>query len=204
MWRWTLNWGEIRPDIVIGSCPMTEEDLEWIQSFAGATAVLSLQHADCLAFWDIDEAALRRAGERLGLEMTRFPIRDFDIEDMRRRLPDAIPLLAGMLRREHRVYVHCTAGMGRAPLVVLGYLALVEEVPPEAAFRIIHAGRPEAVPSWEAFEGAREDLAARYKDVIEARAYTLYEKGVNNDARADWIQARSEVLRSVLTPPGSF
>jgi hypothetical protein len=60
-------------------------------------------------------------------------------------------------------------------------------------------GRPEAVPAWEAFHGACHDLVARYKNLIEQRAYELYDLGIHDDALADWDRAQAEVLRSVLT-----
>jgi atypical dual specificity phosphatase len=198
MWTWTLNWGEITPQLVIGSCPMTPADLERIRDGTGAGALLSLQHDDCLAYWGIDETAMRRAGERLGLAMERRPIRDFDIADMRRNLPDAVKRLARLDPPRRRIYVHCTAGLGRAPLTVLGYLTLVEGLDPETAIRLILRGRPDAVPSWEAYKGARGDLVARHRDAIERRAYELFERLARGDAGADWHEAETEIIAGVL------
>jgi hypothetical protein len=178
---------------------MKPPDLVRIQAEERITGVLSLQHDECLAWWGIDEAAMKQAGSRLGLRMERCAIRDFDVSDMRRRLPDAVSVLADMLLGGLRVYVHCTAGMGRSPLVVLGYLALVEGEAPECSMERIRAGRPEAVPAWEAFAGCREDLIRRHSSAIEQRAYALHCLNVNKDPHADWVQAEAEVLRSVLT-----
>lgn len=199
MWTWSLNWGQITANIVIGTCPMSLDDLRRIHSEAGVSGVLSLQHDDCLSYWGINYAMMYRAGTELGLMMERCPIRDFDVPDIRRRLPAAISILANMLSRGHRVYVHCTAGMGRAPVVVLGYLTLVEDCSPGEAIRLILKGRPGAVPAWEAYYGCCEDLIARYRQAIEWRAYELYELGVHGNAHADWFQAQSEILRSMLT-----
>ena len=87
MWTWSLNWGEVTPEIVIGSCPMTPDDLKTIAHSARVSAVLSLQHNDCLAWWGIDDAQMRSAGSGQGLVMVRCSIRDFDVADMRRYLP---------------------------------------------------------------------------------------------------------------------
>ena len=35
MWTWSLNWDEITPRIVIGTCPMTPDDLDVICAEAG-------------------------------------------------------------------------------------------------------------------------------------------------------------------------
>lgn len=169
-----------------------------IQSEGGASAVLSLQHDACLAYWGIDYAAMLRKAAGLGLRMERCQIRDFDVADMRRRLPVAVSLLADMIARGHRVYVHCTAGMGRAPLVVLGYLVLAEGVPTDRAIRHIRAVRPEAVPSLEALEGCREDLTHQHRQAIQSRAYDLYEMRGNSDPEADWDRAQADILRRVL------
>lgn len=211
-WTWSLNWGEVTPRLVVGTCPMGPDDLDRIRRGTGATAVLSLQHDDCLAYWGIDPGALRARAGALGLVLARCPIRDFDVADMRRRLPQAVSALAALVWAGHRCYVHCTAGMGRSPLVVLGYLVLVEGRDPEQAISAILAGRPEAVPAWEAYHGARADLVARHRAAIERRAYRLYREGVYASAEADWRQAEGEVLRAALLgaragsrdrPPGS-
>ena len=199
MWTWSLNWGQISDHIVIGTCPMTPGDLKRIHLEAGISGVLSLQHDDCLAHWGVHYATMHRAGEAIGLMMARCPIRDFDAVDMRRRLPAAVSMLAEMIRHGHRVYIHCTAGMGRAPTVVLGYLSLVEAYSADDAIRIILKGRPEALPDWEAYYGCIEDLVARHRQAIEQRAYALYTLGVHGSASADWYQAQAEILRSVLT-----
>jgi len=199
MWTWSLNWGEITPRIVIGTCPMMASDLGQIKAEAKVSAVLSLQHNDCLAYWSIDYSQMHQEGQKLALTMLRCPIRDFDVQDMQRCLPDAVASLAGLQAAGHRTYIHCTAGLGRAPLVVLGYLTLVERATADQAIRQILDGRPGAVPAWEAFHGARADLVARFRGAIERRAYELYQQRVNPSAEEDWCQAEAEVLRSVLS-----
>lgn len=199
MWTWSLNWGQITDHIVIGTCPMTLDDLIRIHSEAGVSGVLSLQHDDCLAYWGISYEMMSRIGKSLGLMIQRCPIRDFDVSDIRRCLPGAISMLANMLAHGHRVYIHCTAGIGRAPVVVLGYLTLLERYSTDEAIRLILEGRPESVPAWEAYYGCCEDLVARYRGAIERRAYEIYKLGVHGNADADWFQAQAEILRSMLT-----
>jgi hypothetical protein len=177
---------------------MSPQDLARIRTEAKASAVLSLQHDDCLRHWSIDFPGLMSAARRSGMTLTRYPIRDFDVEDMRRQLPGAIALLAHLQSGGHRTYVHCTAGLGRAPLTVLGFLTLVEGLDAERVIRLILAGRPGAVPAWEAYHHCVEDLVARHRSTIERRAYELYQARVHDDPDADWSQARAEVLRGEL------
>ena len=198
MWTWSLNWGEVTDSIFVGTCPMTPEDLRRIRDEAAATAVPSLQHDDCHDYWKIDYPLMLKAGAELGLAMRRCPIQDFDVEDMRRRLPQSVPELASLRSTGHRVYVHCTAGLGRAPLTVLAYLIMVERRDPEEAIRLILRARPEAVPSWEAYYGFRMDLATLHRRDIERRAHELYLQGINGSPQSHWRQAEDEILAAVL------
>ena len=79
--------------------------------------------------------------------MERYPLRDFDPADQRRGLPAAVRGLYGLLRQGHRVYVHCTAGINRSPLVVLAYLTLVEGMGLEEAMTLLLRARPEVCPT---------------------------------------------------------
>lgn len=145
MWVWSLNWGKVTPRLLIGTCPMTPHDVKRIGEEAVVSAMLSLQHDACLAYWHIDFAQLQATASTLGLVMARQPIRDFDVEDMRRQLPFAIASLARLQADGHRTYVHCTAALGRAPLTVLGYLTLIEGLDPGVAIRLILAARLRAL-----------------------------------------------------------
>lgn len=49
--------------------------------------------------------------------------RDFNAFDLRMRLPDVVgQLYEAIIRNGGVTYIHCTAGLGRAPAVVVGKL----------------------------------------------------------------------------------
>jgi len=200
-WNWSLNWGIITPELVVGTCPQEPADLEEIKVSTGVAAVMSLQHDECLAHYGIDFDRMRRKGEALGLVMERCPIRDFDPRETRRLLPDAVKKLAGLQARGHRTYVHCTAGISRAPLTVFGYLALVAGVDEDEARRMIMDRRPGAVPYWEAYDGAREDLKAQHRELIERRVSELAGDNLSLDGARVESRAEAEILREVLSSP---
>lgn len=205
MWVWTRNWSRLTPQLFIGSCPMSMRDIERIQAGTGATALLSVQHDECLRQFAIDYPAFVRYGESLGLVMARSPMRDFDPPDMRRNLPAAVHALAGLLAGGHRVYVHCTAGIGRGPLTVLGYLAFIEGYSPEGAIEWIRGRRSDIAPNWEAFHGCRQDLVEQHRQRIAERAWALYERRrqhrLPGSPEDDWCQAERETIREVLAAP---
>jgi predicted protein tyrosine phosphatase len=203
MWTWTLNWGEVREDLVIGSCPISVADLDSIRESARASAILSVQTDECRARFDIVYAQHRQHSERIGLIMVNAPMRDFDPADQRRCLPRAVVALTRLVAAGHRVYVHCTAGINRSPLTVLAYLCFVETLTTEAAMALIRCGRPEAEPYWEAYRGCWEDLVRRHRDAIRERAWALSRHDLARPCEANWYQAEREVIREIFTTGAS-
>lgn len=163
---WTLSWGEVRHDLVVGSCPIRPADVDRICEETGVGAVLSLQSDDCREAFGIDPRQLAERASRHGVVVVNEPMRDFDPEEQRLRLPHAVRALSDLLAGGHRTYVHCTAGINRAPLVVLAYLTFVEDLTVDEALAMIRRARPEASPYMDAYHGCREDLlAARRAEV---------------------------------------
>jgi protein-tyrosine phosphatase len=199
VWSWTLNWNEIRPDVIIGSCPMKPADIAAIQTASGASALLSLQHQECLDRLGIDYRRHAEQGHRLGLIMARSPMRDFDPSDQRLHLPEAVRALHELLRGGRRVYVHCTAGINRSSLVVLAYFVLVETQSEDVAFATIRRRRPEAAPYWEALRDCRRDLLEQHRDAIRARAQCLDLQRLYPDMQSVIRQAEQEIIRDALT-----
>jgi protein-tyrosine phosphatase len=198
MWVWKLNWGEIRNDILIGSCPMTTADIDRIREDVGVNALLSLQTDECRAAFRIDYEAHLRHAERRQLLLVNTPMRDFDPPEQRQRLPAAVNALYRLLEGGHKVYVHCTAGINRSPLTVLAYLTFVEGMMVAEAIALIRRGRPEAEPYWESYYGCREDILTRHRNAIELRAWDLAQRNPHNHPDTNWLQAEQEILHEVV------
>jgi len=196
---WPLNGNVVRHDRVVGSGPRERSDLDALRVATRASAMLSVQHDECLAHQGIDDPGLVRYGRRLGLTMERCPLRDFDPADQQRGLPTAVRTLYGLLRQGHRVYVHCTAGINRSPLVVLAYLTLVEGMSLEEAMTLLLRARPEVCPTWEAYHGCRQELTGRYADRIRQRAFECSQRRPELSALDHWLQAERAIGREVLT-----
>lgn len=158
MWIWTLNWGFVRDDIIIGSCPKTPDHLDQIASETNAQAILSLQSDDCRTTHGIVLTEMASQAARIGIAFRNTPMRDFDAVDQRTQLPVAMSALQDLLASGNRTYVHCTAGINRAPLTVLAYLTFVEGMDIGQAMAMITYARPEAAPYWDSYYGCRSDL----------------------------------------------
>ena len=115
-----------------------------------------------MVHWKVDFAALQRRCTERGVLMVRHPFPDFSAEGLRSGLPAAVSSLDGLLEAGHRVYLHCTAGMGRSPGVAIaymywfrGYATLTE------AYEALTSKRP-CGPNKEAIRGATCDLLAAH------------------------------------------
>lgn len=198
-WRWVLDWGVVRDDLIVGACPMAPEDIDSIRAGTDATAILSVQTDLCRDAFAIDYPAHVRRARALGLVPVNVPMRDFDPPDQRRRLPHAVAALARLLSLGHRIYVHCTAGINRSPLTILAYLSFVERWSTDEALAAILAARPGAEPYWEAYHGARADLVDAHRDAIAMTAWSLSQAQPERAAEANWYDAERRVIAAVLS-----
>ena len=84
-------------------------------------------------------------------------MKDFDKDSLRRTLPDAVQAVAEQMADGKRVYVHCTAGLGRAPATCIAYLYWFHEYGLDGAYQHLTSIRP-CGPSKDAVRGATYDL----------------------------------------------
>jgi hypothetical protein len=117
-----IDYNQILPNLYTGTHPETLEDIQELKDRCGITAVLNLKTDEDLRERGIDCSAMGESYRRLGIEVLRVPLRDFDIEHQRQHLPEAVKVLAGLLASGHVAYLRCNAGMGRSPLVAMAYL----------------------------------------------------------------------------------
>ena len=115
-----INLTRIRPQIFIGSYPQNEVDLDRLKSGPKITAVLNLQTDKDFAALKLDWSRIERGYLARDMLCHRWPIVDFSPRDLEQRLEGAARLLDQLIDFGHRVYVHCTAGVGRAPAAVIG------------------------------------------------------------------------------------
>ena len=117
-----MDFHAVPPCLFLGPYPQSFQDVEILKAH-GVTAVLSVQTDGDLRLrrlhWDRFEEHYRQAG----IDCYRLPIEDFDEEDLVAKLPAAVQLLKRLVDEGKQVYVHCTAGMGRSPAVVVMYLS---------------------------------------------------------------------------------
>uniref|UniRef100_A0A7S1T9U4 Uncharacterized protein n=1 Tax=Compsopogon caeruleus TaxID=31354 RepID=A0A7S1T9U4_9RHOD len=143
-------------NVVIGPYPQSKEDVD-IMAQADVRAVVNVQTDGDFEKRKIDWAAISRAYEEHDIWVGRIQIIDFDGEDLQRHLKRAVEELHHFICHGRKTYVHCTAGMGRAPAVVVGYAVKYRGMDADAALAYIKQYRKVAAPNMSAIHQAIRD-----------------------------------------------
>jgi protein-tyrosine phosphatase len=156
-----MNYTRILDDLIVGSCLQTPQDVEKLEA-EGVTTVLQLQEDSDLAYFSLDNEPIReRCAAGKQIEHIRHAVRDFDPYSLRRRLPEAVALIAqrtaALGSANGTTYIHCTAGLGRAPATALAYMWWFKGMPLNDAYAHLTALRP-CKPREDAIREAAVDL----------------------------------------------
>ncbi|GAB6166054.1 hypothetical protein JCM19992_20540 [Thermostilla marina] len=117
----------ILPNLFIGPYIAMPGEIDQLVARHQIDAILNLQTDRDLIDRGVDIESIRRRCRELGVELVRVPIRDFDVDDLTCKLPEAASALAELLRRGKTVYLHCTAGINRSATVAIAYLYWFED-----------------------------------------------------------------------------
>ncbi|KAK7391493.1 hypothetical protein VNO78_19909 [Psophocarpus tetragonolobus] len=127
-----MNYNFILPDLIVGSCLQTPEDVDKLHRI-GVKTIFCLQQDPDLA-------------------------RDFDAFDLRKRLPAVVSKLYKAIKGNGGVtYIHCTAGLGRAPAVALAYMFWVLGYKLNDAHTLLQSKRS-CFPKLDAIKSATADI----------------------------------------------
>lgn len=107
--------------LAVGSYPPGPEAIAALAE-AGVQAVVNLQSDPDLHGRGLDWNRMWMTYTAAGIRVTRVPIIDFDIQDLARRLSDAVAAVAKQVDAGRMTYVHCNAGLNRSPTTVIGFL----------------------------------------------------------------------------------
>eukprot|EP00775_Hariotina_reticulata_P010276 gene10276-10435_t len=166
-----INYNDILADLIVGSCLQTPEDVDRLSAEAGVTTVFSLQEDCDMEYFGIDISAIQQRCREVGVKHVRFPVRDFDPFDLRLKLPKAVAALAKAHNPKlGRVYIHCTAGLGRAPATALAYMYWLRGWQLPAALEKLTSIRA-CSPRVESIRAATADLLTDSKPVDYAIAF---------------------------------
>lgn len=123
-----LDLSMIESNLFVGEYP-TPEDVAWLREEARVSAVFSLQDELDLAKKNLRLDALESAYARHGVRFHRVPVADGDTQALGAHLDGIVLRLDEWLQAGERVYLHCNAGMNRAPTVAIAYLHACRGLP---------------------------------------------------------------------------
>ncbi|XP_078436356.1 dual specificity protein phosphatase (DsPTP1) family protein [Wolffia australiana] len=189
-----MNYTFITENLIVGSQPQMPEDIDHLKE-NDVDHILCLQQDKDIEYWGIDFDSITERCNKVGVNHMRKPARDFDPHSVRNSLPKAVSLLEwAASENKGKVYVHCTAGLGRAPAVVIAYLFWFSNMNLNDAYELLTSKRP-CGPNKAAIRGATYDLA---KDDPEKEPFEALPELAFQDI-ADWerslIQERVRGLR---------
>ncbi|XP_062091917.1 phosphoglucan phosphatase DSP4, amyloplastic [Humulus lupulus] len=153
-----MNYNFIRPDLIVGSCLQTPHDVDKLRAI-GVKTIFCLQQNPDLEYFGVDIGAIQEYASTFhDIEHLRAEIRDFDAHDLRVRLPAVVSKLYQAVNRNGGVtYIHCTAGMGRAPATALAYMFWVQGYKLDEALKLLLSKRP-CFPKVDAIKSATADI----------------------------------------------
>ncbi|XP_020572379.1 phosphoglucan phosphatase DSP4, amyloplastic [Phalaenopsis equestris] len=153
-----MNYNFILPDLIVGSCLQNPSDVDKLVKIGVRTIFCLQQNAD-LEYFGVDIQEIEDYAEKCeNIEHIRAEIRDFDGFDLRMRLPTVVSRLHKAIKNNGGVtYVHCTAGLGRAPAVTLAYMYWVLGYKLSEAHKVLLSKRS-CCPKLEAIRSATADI----------------------------------------------
>lgn len=148
-----MMFDQVPPNMFIGPYPQTAADIDAMAK-GGVTAVFNVQTDEDFKHRGIQWKKLMVRYKHHGIKAIRYPIRDFDRDSLRSHLHGATHALDKLLKEGRQVYIHCTAGMGRAPACAVSYLCWVKGMKLEQAVAHVKKHRTVAVPNVPVLEAA--------------------------------------------------
>ncbi|GMP92719.1 hypothetical protein CsSME_00042823 [Camellia sinensis var. sinensis] len=143
-----MNYTLITDKLIVGSQPQKPEDIDHLKREEDVAYILNLQQDRDIEYWEIDLKSIIKKYAR-----------DFDPDSLRSGLPKAVLSLEWAISEgKGKVYVHCTAGLGRAPAVAIAYMFWFCDIDLNTAYNRLTSKRP-CGPNKSAIRGATYDLA---------------------------------------------
>ncbi|GAV62482.1 DSPc domain-containing protein [Cephalotus follicularis] len=154
-----MNYTLITDNLIVGSQPQKPEDIDHLKQEENVAYILNLQQDKDVQYWGINLQSIITRCQELGIRHMRRPARDFDPESLRNGLPKAVSSLEWAISEgKGKVYVHCTAGLGRAPAVAIAYMYWFCKMNLNRAYNELISKRT-CGPNKNAIRGATYDLA---------------------------------------------
>ena len=130
----------ISDELLIGEYP-SHADIAWLKDTYGITAVHNLQDDEDLRLNGLDDRRLSAEYAAHGIDYVRTPIPDGSADAMAEQLEAALHDLRDLVGSGSRVYLHCNAGMNRAPTLAIAFLRAYRKMSLDEALAMVKKRR---------------------------------------------------------------
>ncbi|GBD26883.1 hypothetical protein HRbin30_02225 [bacterium HR30] len=144
------SYAAIVPEMFVGEY-LLPSDVRWLAEELRVGAVLSLQDDSDLHAKNLSLAAIEQELATHGVHFKRIPVADGSHEQLLHALTPAVSWITVQASAGRRVYVHCNAGVNRAPTVAIAYLHKSRQLTLQAARDWVQERRA-CVPYWSVLE----------------------------------------------------
>ena len=161
-------------NIYIGPYPQNLEEYKILKE-NGITDTLNVQSEKDIVRKQVNLKLHIKQTKKLGIEIHRYPILDFNAEELQIKLKGAADLLKDLLEKGKIVYVHCTSGMSRGAATVILYLVLYENYTVKEAINFCKKYRPVICPNYDVINKVAEkykpgsEMKESYEDNIDIK-----------------------------------
>lgn len=114
MFKEELSFDNISEKLSIGSFINSSNDITSLHKL-GVTAIVNLQTKRDMERKNVNIYEIKRLCKVKGILFINAPIRDNDPIDYVKRAPEVLDIIEDLYKANHHIYIHCTAGIGRAP-----------------------------------------------------------------------------------------
>jgi protein-tyrosine phosphatase len=153
----TIDYDEIIEDRLWVGSFIRSDEVSKLKSM-GITKIISVQSDEDLASHGISLTRILIACRQEGVEYQRIPTPDFDKVALAVNLPLCVAEVeAALSMSESGVYLHCTAGINRAPTIAAAYLIRAHGLSAQAACKYV-VERRDCDPYLELLEGYEQNL----------------------------------------------
>jgi protein-tyrosine phosphatase len=136
-----LDCNEILQDRLWVGSYIRPEDVPSLRQM-GITAIVSMQSDEDLSQLKISLKKLLKACAAAEIELHRIPTRDFEQESLSENLPGAVAETEAVLApRWARAFIHCTAGINRAPTLAAAFLIKTRNMSAREAYDYVTTRR---------------------------------------------------------------
>jgi protein-tyrosine phosphatase len=116
-------------------------DVQWLRDVHGVTVAVCMQDDADLASKRLRLTELRAAYTAANVAFEHVPVPDGDPDFLADRLRQVVEIVHGHVEAGATVYLHCNAGMNRAPTAAIAYMHEHHGMPLEKAIAFVKSRR---------------------------------------------------------------